>query len=233
VLLLMRQKSTFKSGMSPAEAAEQLDLLTRMVPDMIRSVTSSGQSLAGLTPSIRINRQMTWSAARQKLMRAVAEARSGGIAAAAMAVAEDQQQQQEEVAEAAQGRSAPGLCPATEGDLRQLAVEASAAAAVFKCSKHVAAPLADHSATVDDVLAQLVQKDTSAGSSSSTTPGRAAALAELGSDGLTDEARALLSDFGAGSTAAGGKQQVAGGMSAAVMNCLAFKALPVKVGQVL
>jgi len=232
----MRQKSTFKSGMSPAEAAEQLDLLTRMVPDMIRSVTSSGQSLAGLTPSIRINRQMTWSAARQKLMRAVAEARSGGMAAAAMAVAEDQQQQQEEeeVAEAAQGQSAPGLCPSTEGDLQQLAVQASAAAAaVIKCSKHVAAPLADHSATVDDVLAQLVQKDTSAGSSSTTAPGRAAALAELGSDGLTDEARNLLSGFEPGSTAAGGKQQVAGGMSAAVMNCLAFKALPVKVGQVL
>jgi hypothetical protein len=90
VLTLLRQKSTSKSGMSVADATAQLDLMLRLVPDFLRTITSSGASLAGLTQSVRINRQITWPAARQKLLTGAAEARCSGSVAATQAVAAEQ-----------------------------------------------------------------------------------------------------------------------------------------------
>jgi hypothetical protein len=87
--------------MSATDAADQLGLMTRMVPDFLRTVTTSGASLAGITQSVRINRQLTWPAARQKLLAAAAEARCSGAAAAAEALAAEQQREAGEAAAAA------------------------------------------------------------------------------------------------------------------------------------
>ncbi|KAF8072991.1 hypothetical protein HT031_000651 [Scenedesmus sp. PABB004] len=51
VVMLLRQKSTCRAGMSPAEAGEQLELMLRLVPEFVRAVHTGGQSLAGLTQS--------------------------------------------------------------------------------------------------------------------------------------------------------------------------------------
>jgi hypothetical protein len=87
---LLRQKSAVKGGMSPADAAEQLELLLRLVPEFVRTVTASGTSLAAVSQQVRVNRQVGWLAARSKLVAAVAEARSVGCRAGAAAVKAEQ-----------------------------------------------------------------------------------------------------------------------------------------------
>lgn len=86
VLTLLRQKSTLPGGMSPADAAEQLELLLRLIPEFVRTCHAPGQALAAMATSVRINRQMSWGAARGRLLAEAASARNHGLDAAAAAV---------------------------------------------------------------------------------------------------------------------------------------------------
>jgi hypothetical protein len=116
VVELLRQKSTCKGGMSRADAAEQVDLMQSLVPEFVRTVTASGASLAAVTQSVRVNRQMGWPAARHKLMAAAAEARTGGCAAAAAAVELDEQGQRERQAAASAAAAAEAEAEAAAGE---------------------------------------------------------------------------------------------------------------------
>uniref|UniRef100_A0A383W7V9 CDT1 Geminin-binding domain-containing protein n=1 Tax=Tetradesmus obliquus TaxID=3088 RepID=A0A383W7V9_TETOB len=205
VLVLLRQKSTCKAGMSTTDAAEQLELLMRFVPDFVRTVNSPGQSLAGLTQSVRINRQIGWPAARQKLLAAAAQARATGIAAAASALAAEQQRERQEAADLA-------------------AAEAAAAAAAEQASDEMSedADGADELSIVDqaglDILAQL-----SGGSSSASGSSSAAKQASSKADGVSDEALMLLSG-GAGSSKAAVADTGKKASNDMLLSCLAFKA---------
>jgi hypothetical protein len=209
VLLLLRQKSTCKAGMSSTDAAEQLELMMRFVPEFVRTVNSPGQSLAGLTQSLRVNRQMGWPAARQKLLAAAAQARSSGISAAAEALAAEQQREQQEAA-----------------DLAAADAAAAAAAAEAEQSSDEMVEDADELNIVDraglDILAQLGGGNSSASSSSSAGK-KASSSSRVGADGVSDEAWMLLGggDDSSRAGAAAGSKKSSNDM---LMSCLAFKA---------
>jgi hypothetical protein len=199
VLTLLRQKSTSKHGMSSNDAAEQLDLMLRLVPDFLRVVTSSGASLAGLTQSVRINRQVAWPAARQKLLAGAAEARCSGAMAAAAAVAAEQQREADEAA----------------------AVEAAAAVELDGSESEEEEVAA--SGPVDelglDILAELNGNPGSGASSSKAASVRKQAGGSLSAAAFADEALAMLG--GGGSSKAKAARGVASG---AVLGALSFKA---------
>jgi hypothetical protein len=212
VLVLLRQRSTCKAGMSSTDAAEQLELMMRFVPEFVRTVNSPGQSLAGLTQSVRVNRQMGWPAARQKLLAAAAQARSGGIAAAAEALAAEQQREQQEAADLAAADAA--------------AAAAAAAAAEAEQASDEMVEDADELNIVDqtglDILAQLGGGNSSSASGSSNA-GKKASSSRVEADGVSDEAWMLLgggSDSSKAGAAAGSKKS----SNDMLMSCLAFKA---------
>jgi hypothetical protein len=197
VLTLIRQKSTSKSGMSATDAADQLGLMTRMVPDFLRTVTSSGTSLAGITQSVRINRQLSWPAARQKLLAAAAEARHSGAAAAAAALAAEQQREAGEVA---------------------------AAAAVELNDDGSSSGSESEEEVVEAGLTGDLGLDVCARPRGSNTDSRGASgRGKAGSDGLADEALALLG----GSSSS--KSKAGGAASGGLLGALSFKA-PAKKG---
>jgi hypothetical protein len=209
VLVLLRQKSTSKAGMSPTDAAEQLELMMRFVPEFVRTVNSPGQSLAGLTQSVRVNRQIGWPAARQKLLAAAAQAQSSGITAAAEAMAAEQQREQQEAADLA-------------------AAEAAAAAAEAEQPSDEMVEDADELNIVDqaglDILAQLGGGTSSAsGSSNAGKKANSSSSSRVGADGVSDEAWMLLgggNDSSKAAAAAGSKKS----SNDMLMSCLAFKA---------
>lgn len=208
VVQLLRQKSTSKNGMSQADAGEQLELMLRLVPEFLRVVTSSGASLAGITQSVRINRQISWPAARQKLLAGAAEARSSGRAAAAHAVAAEQQREADmaAVAAAAAIELDDGEVSGSELEDEEDYEEQEE---LLVCDAGPEPAAAAAAAGVDelglDILAEL-DGNAGTGSSSSTAAG-----------GLDDEALMLL---GGGCSKAGAKPAVSG----AVLSALAFKA---------
>lgn len=169
VLTLLRQKSTSKSGMSVADATEQLDLMLRLVPDFLRTITSSGASLAGLTQSVRINRQMTWPAARQKLLTGAAEARCSGSIAATQAVAAEQQRE-----------AGVAVAAASAVEVEDESSGSESEEEVFETG-----PVDDLGL---DILAELDGNAGSDPSSSSRNP----ASKQVAAGGLADEALALL-----------------------------------------
>lgn len=214
LLVLLRQKSTSKAGMSPSDAAGQLELLMRFVPEFVRTINTPGQSLAGMTQSVRINRQMSWPAARQKLLAAAAEARSSGIAAAARALAAEEQREKQEAAAAA----------GAEGDEQQ-EIESEEEVVNGEAVELVAAAdaVADEVNALDQtglaILAQL-------GGGSSINGGKADNSAAPG--GLNDEVLLLLGG-GVGSCSSSGAKHNAkgadeGDVTDALLSCLAFKA---------
>jgi hypothetical protein len=205
--MLLRQKSTSKAGMSAAEAAEQLDLMLRLVPDFLRLVTTSGASLAAVSTAqnVRINRQLSWPAARSKLLAGAAEARSSGATAAARAVAAEQQREVEEAAAAA------AASVELDGDDEEVS------------GSEEEEEVAVGGGPVDelglDILAEL-DSNTGSGSaapSSSKAAGPRSSRKAVGS--MADEALALL---GGGSGASSGSK--AGVAAGAVLSALAFKA---------
>jgi hypothetical protein len=211
VLVLLRQKSTCKAGMSSTDAAEQLELMMRFVPEFVRTVNSPGQSLAGLTQSVRVNRQIGWPAARQKLLAAAAQARSSGISAAAEALAAEQQREQQEAADLA------------AADAAAAAAAAAAAEAEAEQSSDEMVEDTDELNIVDqtglDILAQL-----GGGSSSgSSIAGKKDSSSQVGADGVSDEAWMLLGggDDSSKAGAAAGSNKSSNDM---LMSCLAFKA---------
>lgn len=182
VLTLLRQKSTSKSGMSATDASDQLGLMTRMVPDFLRTVTSSGTSLAGITQSVRINRQLSWPTARQKLLAAAAEARHSGAAAAASALAAEQQRE---------------------------AREAAATAAVELDDEGSSSGSESEEEAAEAGLTDDLGLDICAGPHGS----------KAGSDGLADEALALL-----GGSSSSGKLKAGGAAAGGLLGALSFKA---------
>lgn len=200
MLTLLRQKSTSKSGMSASDAAGQLDLMLRLVPEFLRTVTTSGTSLAGITQSVRINRQVSWSAARLKLLAGAAEARCSGSVAAAQAVVAEQQREADEAAALAAAAVAAELEDESSGSGSESEEVCEARGPVDELGL--------------DVLAELngILSSSKTGSSSKKKAGSAC--------GLADEALALL---GGG----GGKR--AGAVSGALLGALSFKA-PAKKG---
>lgn len=74
VLQLLKAKSTFKSGVSEQESAQQLDLLLRLVPDWIKQENRHGDSLASLTAYIRISHKQPWGMVRTSLLTRLQEA---------------------------------------------------------------------------------------------------------------------------------------------------------------
>jgi hypothetical protein len=205
VLTLLRQKSTCKSGMSASDAAGQLDLMLRLVPEFLRTVTTSGASLAGITQSVRINRQVSWTAARQKLLAGAAEARCSGSVAAAQAVTAEQQREADEAA-----ALAAAAVVAAE-------VEDESSGSGSESEEEVCEARGPVDELGLDVLAELNGNPSSsskkAGSSSKAKAGSAC--------GLADEALALLGGGG------GGKR--GGAASGALLGALSCKA-PVKKG---
>jgi hypothetical protein len=187
VLTLLRQKSTSKSGMSVADATEQLDLMLRLVPDFLRIITSSGASLAGITQSVRINRQMNWPAARQKLLAGAAEARCSGSVAATQAVAAEQQRE-----------AAVAVAAAVE-------VENESSGSESESEEMCEAGPVDELGL--DIMAEL-DGNTGSGPSSST---RKPASKQVVAGGLADEALALLG--GGSSSRAKGAGTVLGALS--------------------
>lgn len=200
VLTLLRQKSTSKSGMSATDATEQLDLMLRLVPDFLRTITSSGASLAGLTQFVRINRQMTWPAARQKLLAGAAEARCSGSVAAAQAVVAEQQREADEAAAVA---AAVDLEDEPSGSGSESEEEVCEAGTVDELGL--------------DTLAEL-SGNTGRGPSSRL---RKPASNKAGGGGLADEALAMLGS--------GGGSKAKGAASGVLLGALAFKA-PAKNG---
>lgn len=197
VLQLLRQKCTCKSGMSPADASEQLDLVLRFVPEFIRTVNVSGQLLAGMTQSVRINRQVTWPAARHKLLSAAAEARSTGTAAASHAVAADKEREEKELLSCTAEVSAPGA-GASQKDSEHLTDECN----VPVCSSTPAEVSSNWVST-----GKMTSCHTEADGSSDQD--------------LSDEALLLLSGgLGSSSTTSGGGKSMPASFSA----CLAFRA---------
>jgi hypothetical protein len=186
VLTLLRQKSTSKSGMSATDAADQLGLMSRMVPDFLRTVTSSGTSLAGITQSVRINRQLSWPAARQKLLAAAAEARLSGAAAAVAALAAEQQRE---------------------------AGEAAAAAAVELDDEGSLSGSESEEEVAEAGLTDDLGLDVCAGPGGSNTGKHASGSSKAGSGGLADEALAML---GGSSSSSSGKSKAAGGLLGAL-----------------
>lgn len=202
MLTLLRQKSTSKSGMSASDAAGQLDLMLRLVPEFLRTVTTSGTSLAGITQSVRINRQVSWSAARQKLLAGAAEARCSGSVAAAQAVAAEQQREADEAAALAAAAVAAELEDESSGSGSESEEEVC----------EVRGPVDELGL---DVLAELngIPSSSKTGSSSKKKAGSAC--------GLADEVLSLLGGGG------GGKR--ADAASGALLGALSFKA-PAKKG---
>jgi len=205
VVQLLRQKSTSKNGMSLLDAGEQLELMLRLVPEFLRVVTSSGASLAGITQSVRINRQVSWPAARQKLLAGAAEARSSGRAAAAEAVAAEHQREADmaAVAAAAAIELDDGEVSSSEVEDEEDYDEEQEEELVFDAGPAAAAAGVDELGL--DILAEL---DGNAGSGSSSSKA---------AGGLDDEALMLLSG---GCSKAGAKPAVSG----AVLSALSFKA---------
>jgi hypothetical protein len=198
--------------MSSTDAAEQLELMMRFVPEFVRTVNSPGQSLAGLTQSVRINRHIGWPAARQKLLTAAGQARSTGIAAAAEALAAEQQREQQEAADLAAAEAAASAAAAAEAEAEQASDEMS----------EDADGDGELSIVVDqtglDVLAQL------GGSSKSTSGSSVAAKSSSTSsraDGVSDEALMLLGGGVGSSNAAADTKK---GSNDMLMSCLVFKA---------
>lgn len=226
VLQLLRQKSTSKSGMSVADAVEQLDLMLRLVPEFLRTVTSSGMSLAALgappaalppttttggaasTQSVRINRQLSWGAARQKLLAGAAEARCSGSAAAAAAVAAEQQR---EAAVEAAAVVAAAASVELDDDEAGSGVDDDMVSGGGSESESEAAAVVDELG-LDVVLAEL-DGNASGGSSSQQTAkgavdgGGGRSSSKLGGSSLADEALALLGG-GGGSRGSRGKARV-------------------------
>lgn len=209
VLTLLRQKSTSKHGMSVSDAAEQLDLMLRLVPDFLRIVTSSGASLAGLTQAVRINRQLPWPAARQKLMAGAAEARCSGTTAAAAALAAEQQREAEAAAAAA-----AAAVELDEGEV----------SSGSESEEEEVVPSGPVDELGLDILAELDHNTAGSGAGSSKA---AARKPSTRSTSAADEALELLGGGGAGSSKGKGAR---GAASGSVLGALASFKAPAKKG---
>lgn len=206
VLQLLRQKSTCKSGMSPADASEQLELMLRFIPEFVRTINAAGQSLAGMTQSVRINRQMPWPAVRHKLLGAAAEARSTGVMAAAEAITADELRGHQEL-------------EAAEADAAVMREEGGSEDGSVLEEASCIGP-----SSLDSMLAELGD----GGSTSSL------AVAKSGSSsagvGLSDEAVMLLGG-GVGNSTKKASHKSADNVSASMLSCLSFKAPAGKVSR--
>jgi hypothetical protein len=76
VLKMLRQKCAFTSGLSPAQAAEQLGHLQRLLPEWIRQEGVQGQHLLQLrtVQQLRISRSVSAGSMRAKLRAEVSAA---------------------------------------------------------------------------------------------------------------------------------------------------------------
>lgn len=189
--------------MSPADASEQLELMLRFVPEFLRTINASGQSLAGMTQSVRINRQVPWATARQKLLAAAREARSVGATAAASAISADKTRECQELEFVETPASDSDASEFSEPDDAGMVTEASLS-------------ILDQNG-IDNILAELGSGSTEAGTNAaksvgvnSKSPAMSDALALLGGGtaGGTDNARG----------------KATGRMSACLVSCLAFQA---------
>lgn len=78
----IRSRSTSKSGLCAEDAAEQLQLMLRLLPAWIRLDHPQGVALANMKQAIRIHRRTPWPELRQQLLRRVEEARQEAATAA-------------------------------------------------------------------------------------------------------------------------------------------------------
>lgn len=82
VLAELRARSTSKSGLSHADAAEQLALMLRLLPSWVRVDHPPGVALADMRVLVRIHRRTPWPELRQQLLGRVAAARAEAVPAA-------------------------------------------------------------------------------------------------------------------------------------------------------
>ena len=122
----MRQKSTSNSGLSQEDTQKQLDLVVRLVPGWLIEVNTPCLGLASLAKpgslSVRLDRRLSWVAARSKLLAAAEQAKLDRpqvkAACEQEAVLEQQEAEAAAAAEAAEGVAAEPSCEAAtvEGD---------------------------------------------------------------------------------------------------------------------
>jgi hypothetical protein len=79
VLTQLRGRTTSKSGLSPADADEQLRLMLRLLPGWIRVDHPPGISLADMRVVVRIHRRTPWADLRRQLSERVAAARAEAV----------------------------------------------------------------------------------------------------------------------------------------------------------
>jgi hypothetical protein len=105
LLTLMRQKSMSNSGLSLEDAQKQLDLVVRLVPGWLIEVNTPCLGLASLgkpgSISVRLDRRLSWVAARAKLLAAAEQSKHDRAHVKAACEQEAVLEQQEAVAEAA------------------------------------------------------------------------------------------------------------------------------------
>ncbi|KAI8477078.1 MAG: hypothetical protein J3K34DRAFT_516044 [Monoraphidium minutum] len=82
VVSQIRSRSTSKSGVSAADADEQLRLMLRLLPAWIRLDHPEGVALADMRVVVRIHRRTPWGELRGQLLGRLAAARAEGAAAA-------------------------------------------------------------------------------------------------------------------------------------------------------
>ena len=146
VLSELRARSASKSGLSPADAAEQLQLVLRLLPGWIRVDHPPGVKLADMRVVVRIHRRTPWPELRRQLLERAAEARreappvagadaearaaaeAADLAAAALAAAE---RRAEAAVDALAGGSDEGC--GGEGDADDDGSAAEAAAEAARC----------------------------------------------------------------------------------------------------
>jgi hypothetical protein len=75
----LRARTTSKTGLSPADAEEQLRLVLRLLPAWIRLDHPAGVSLADMRVVVRIHRRTPWPELRQQLLERVAAARAAAV----------------------------------------------------------------------------------------------------------------------------------------------------------